>query len=51
MIDRRKKYDEAREVVRVSLHKERDADLLKFLAKQKPVSTYIKKLIGEDMKK
>lgn len=50
-MDRRKKYDETREVVRISLHKERDADLLKFLEKQKPFSTYIKKLIEKEMRK
>jgi tRNA U54 and U55 pseudouridine synthase Pus10 len=48
--DRRKKYDEMREVKRASFHKEKDADILKHL-KDKEFSTYIKKLIREDMNK
>lgn len=51
MIDRRKKHDEMREIIRASLHKERDAEMLKFLEDKKPISTYVKKLIREDMKK
>ena len=51
MIDRRKKHDAMREIIRASLHKERDADLLKFLENKKPVSTYIKKLIEKEMRK
>ena len=48
--DRRKKYDEMREVKRASFHKEKDAEILKHL-KDKEFSTYIKKLIEKEMRK
>ena len=48
--DRRKKYDEMREIKRVSFNTEKDADILTYI-KDKEFSTYVKKLIREDMKK
>ena len=55
MIDRRKKYEQMREVKRISFHLEREAHLLKRLdgikADGVDISTYVKKLIREDMKK
>ena len=48
--DRRKKYDEMREIKRASFHKEKNADIITYI-KDKEFSTYVKKLIREDMKK
>ena len=48
--DRRKKYDEMREIKRASFHKEKDADIIAYI-KDKEFSTHVKKLIREDMKK
>lgn len=49
-MDRRKKYDQCREVKKVSLGVIKDADILAHI-KDKEFSTYVKKLIREDMKK
>ena len=49
-MDRRKKYDQCREVKKVSLGFIKDADILAHI-KDKEFSTYVKKLIREDMKK
>ena len=48
--DRRKKHDDMREIKRASFHKVKDADILVHI-KDKEFSTYVKKLIREDMKK
>ena len=48
--DRRKKYDEMREIKRASFHKEKDADIIAYI-KDKEFSTYVKKLIREEMKR
>lgn len=48
--DRRKKYDKMREVKRASFHLVKEADILKYM-QDKEFSTYVKKLIREDMKK
>ena len=47
--DRRKKYDEMREIKRASFHKVKDADILVHI-KDKEFSTYVKKLIREKIK-
>lgn len=46
----RKTYEAKRSVMRVSLHKERDAEILNHI-KSIEFSTYVKQLIREDMKK
>ena len=48
--DRRKKYDGMREIKRASFHKIKDADIITYI-KDKEFSTYVKKLIREDMRK
>ena len=48
--DRRKKYDEMREIKRVSFNIEKEADIIAYI-KDKEFSTYVKKLIREDMKR
>ena len=48
--DRRKKYDEMREIKRASFHKDKDTDILTYI-KDKKFNIYVKKLIREDMKK
>ena len=50
MIDRKKKYEKKRTVRPVSLLNIEDADILTHI-KNKEFSTYVKKLIREDMKK
>ena len=49
-MDRKKKYDKKRVVKPVSLLNIEDTDILTHI-KDKEFSTYIKKLIREDMKK
>lgn len=49
-MDRRKKYDQCREIKKVSLGVTKDADIIAYI-KDKEFSTYVKKLIREDMKK
>ena len=48
-MDRRKKYDQCRDVKKVSLGLIKDADIIAH-TKDKEFSTYVKKLIREDMK-
>ena len=48
--DRKKDYEEKRDTKRVSFNIEKDADSLAY-SKDKEFSTYVKKLIREDMKK
>ena len=50
MIDRKKKYEAKRVVKPVSLLNIGDADIITHI-KDKEFSTYVKKLIREDMKK
>ena len=49
-MDRKKKYDKKRVVKPVSISNEEDADIIAYI-KDKEFSTYVKKLIREDMKK
>ena len=49
-MDRHKKYNEMREIKNASFHKVKDADILKYM-QDKEFSTYVKKLIREDMKR
>ena len=49
-MDSKKKYEAKRTVRSVSLLNIEDADILNYI-KDKELSTYIKKLIREDMKK
>ena len=46
----KKNYNHTREVKKVSLGVTKDADIIAYI-KDKELSTYIKKLIREDMKK
>ena len=48
--DRKKDYEEKRDTKRVSFNIEKDADIITYI-KDKEFSTYVKKLIREDMKK
>ena len=48
--DRKKTYEQKRDTKRVSFNKEKDADIIAYI-KDKEFSTYVKKLIREDMKK
>ena len=48
--DRKKYYEQKRDTKRVSFNIEKDADIIEHL-KDKEFSTYVKKLIREDMKK
>lgn len=45
----KKSYNHTREIEKISLNKIKDADIIEHL-KDKVVSTYVKKLIREDMK-
>ena len=49
-MDRRKKYDQCREVKKVSLGFVKYAEILTHI-KNKEFSTYVKKLIREDIRK
>ena len=49
-MDRKKKYDKKRVVKPVSILNEEDADIIAYI-KDKEFSTYVKKLIHEDMKR
>ena len=46
----KKTYEQKRDTKRVSFNIEKDADILAYI-KDKEFSTYVKKLIREDMKK
>ena len=48
--DRKKYYEKKRDAKRVSLNMGKDADIITYI-KDKEFSTYVKKLIREDMKK
>ena len=48
--DRKKDYESKRDTKRVSFNTEKDADIIAYI-KDKEFSTYVKKLIREDMKK
>ena len=48
--DRKKYYQKKRDSKRVSFNKEKDADIIAYI-KDKEFSTYVKKLIREDMKR
>lgn len=48
--DRKKTYEQKRDAKRVSFNIEKDADIIAYI-KDKEFSTYVKKLIREDMKK
>jgi hypothetical protein len=50
MKDRKKDYELKRDTKRVSLNIEKDDDIIAYI-KDKEFSTYVKKLIREDMKK
>ena len=50
MKDRKKDYELKRNAKRVSFNTEKDADIIAYI-KDKEFSTYVKKLIREDMKK
>ena len=46
----KKSYNHTRDVGKISLNKIKDADIIAYI-KDKEFSTYVKKLIREDMKK
>jgi len=50
MKDHKRTYEEKRDTKRVSFNIEKDANIIAYI-KDKEFSTYVKKLIREDMKK
>ena len=50
MKNHKRTYEEKRDTKRVSFNIEKDADIIAYI-KDKEFSTYVKKLIREDMKK
>ena len=50
MINPKKTYEQKRDTKRVSFNKTKDADIIAYI-KDKEFSTYVKKLIREDMRK
>ena len=50
MSNHKKDYEKKRDTKRVSFNIEKDADIIAYI-KDKEFSTYVKKLIREDMKK